>query len=106
VAGKADAFNWYNKDTADNLVAAQSWTRYDALIAIPRLSEQFARRDLHLTFFVPGWVIVKYPAQISCRDRLLSAASAIYIAQAVQKADPASQPPEIWRISVQGRGPR
>ena len=23
------AFNWYNKDTADTLVAAQSWTRYD-----------------------------------------------------------------------------
>ena len=37
------AFNWYNKDTADNLVAAQSWTRYDPLIAIPRLVEQFAR---------------------------------------------------------------
>ena len=35
------AFNWYNKDTADNLVAAQSWTRYDPLIAIPRLVEQF-----------------------------------------------------------------
>ena len=58
------AFNWYNKDTADNLVAAQSWTRYDPLIAIPRLVEQFARRDLRLTFFVPGWVIEKYPAQI------------------------------------------
>jgi hypothetical protein len=33
------AFNWYNKDTADTLVAAQSWTRYDPLIAIPRLVE-------------------------------------------------------------------
>jgi len=58
------AFNWYNKDTADNLVASQSWTRYDPLIAIPRLVEQFARRELRLTFFVPGWVIEKYPAQI------------------------------------------
>ena len=58
------AFNWYNKDTADTLVAAQSWTRYDPLIAIPRLVEQFARRELRLTFFVPGWVIEKYPAQI------------------------------------------
>ena len=58
------AFNWYNKETADNLVAAQSWTRYDPLIAIPRLVEQFARLGLHLTFFVPGWVIEKYPAQI------------------------------------------
>ena len=58
------AFNWYNQETADNLVAAQSWTRYDPLIAIPRLVEQFARRDLRLTFFVPGWVMEKYPAQI------------------------------------------
>ena len=31
------AFNWYYKETADNLVAAPSWTRYDPLIAIPRL---------------------------------------------------------------------
>ena len=52
------------KETADNLVAAQSWTRYDPLIAIPCFVEQFARLDLHLTFFVPGWVIEKYPAQI------------------------------------------
>ena len=65
------AFNWYNKDTADNLVAAQSWTRYDPLIAIPRLVEQFARLDLRLTFFVPGWVIEKYPVQI---DLLLKTA--------------------------------
>src|SRR6516162_2418846 len=43
----------YNKETADNLVAAQSWTRYDPLIAIPCLSSRFARLDLHLTFFVP-----------------------------------------------------
>jgi len=42
------AFNWYNQDTADNLVAAQSWTRYDPLVAIPRLVDQFARRDLRL----------------------------------------------------------
>ncbi len=40
------ACNWYNQDTADNLVAAQPWTRYDPLIAIPRLVEQFARLDL------------------------------------------------------------
>ena len=33
------AFNRYDKDIADNLVAAQSWTRYDPLIAIPRLVE-------------------------------------------------------------------
>jgi len=33
------AFNRYDKDIADNLVAAQSWTRYDPQIAIPRLVE-------------------------------------------------------------------
>jgi peptidoglycan/xylan/chitin deacetylase (PgdA/CDA1 family) len=54
----------YNQKTADNLVAAQSWVRYDPLIAIPRLVEQFARLGLRQTFFVPGWVIEKYPAQI------------------------------------------
>jgi hypothetical protein len=58
------AFNWYNKETADTLVAAQSGTRYDPLIAIPRLVKQFASRELRLTFFVPGWVVEKYPAQI------------------------------------------
>jgi hypothetical protein len=58
------AFNWYNQETADNLVAAQSWVRYDPLIAIPRLVEQFARLGLRQTFFVPGWVIEKYPTQI------------------------------------------
>lgn len=31
-------FNWYNKVTADNLVAAQSWTRYNPLIATPGLT--------------------------------------------------------------------
>jgi peptidoglycan/xylan/chitin deacetylase (PgdA/CDA1 family) len=34
------------------------------LIAIPRLIEQFARRELRRTFFVPYWVIEEYPAQI------------------------------------------
>lgn len=58
------AFNWYNRDTADTLVATQSWVRYDPLIAIPRLVEQFARLELRQTFFVPGWVIEKYPVQI------------------------------------------
>lgn len=58
------AFHWYNQEGGDNLVATQQWVRYDPLIAIPRLIEQFARRQMRLTFFVPGWVIEKYPAQI------------------------------------------
>jgi peptidoglycan-N-acetylglucosamine deacetylase len=56
--------NWYNRESADNLVATQSYVRYDPLIAIPRLVEQFARIDMRQTFFVPGWCIEKYPAQI------------------------------------------
>ena len=58
------AFNWYNRDTADNLLATQSYCRYDPLIAIPRLVERFARIEMRQTFFVPGWCIEKYPAQI------------------------------------------
>ena len=58
------AFNWYNRDTADTLLATQSWVRYDPLIAIPRLVEHFARLEMRQTFFVPGWCIEKYPAQI------------------------------------------
>jgi len=30
----------------------------------PVLCREFARLDLHLTFFVPAWVIEKYPMQI------------------------------------------
>jgi peptidoglycan/xylan/chitin deacetylase (PgdA/CDA1 family) len=58
------AFNWYNRDTADNLLATQSWVRYDPLIAIPRLVKQFAQLEMRQTFFVPGWCIEKYPAQV------------------------------------------
>jgi peptidoglycan/xylan/chitin deacetylase (PgdA/CDA1 family) len=62
--GRRRRFNWYNQEIADNLVAAQCWTRYDPLIAIPRLVDQFKHRDLKLTFFVRGWVIEKSPPQI------------------------------------------
>lgn len=56
--------NWYNRDTADTLVATQSYVRYGPLIAVPRLVEHFARLELRQTFFVPGWCIEKYPAQV------------------------------------------
>ena len=52
--GRRQCVHLYNNETADTLVAAQSWTRYDPLIAIPQLVEQFASRELRLTFFVPG----------------------------------------------------
>ncbi len=56
--------NWYNRETADNLIATQSYVRYDPLIAIPRIAAQLARLDMRQTFFVPGWCIEKYPAEI------------------------------------------
>lgn len=58
------SLNWYNPDTAERLVATQSYVRYDPLIAIPRLVEQFARIGMRQTFFVPGWCIERYPKQI------------------------------------------
>jgi peptidoglycan/xylan/chitin deacetylase (PgdA/CDA1 family) len=56
--------NWYNRDNADNLLASLSYVRYDPLIAIPRIADQLARLEMTQTFFVPGWCIEKYPAQI------------------------------------------
>ncbi|HLI10798.1 MAG TPA: polysaccharide deacetylase [Alphaproteobacteria bacterium] len=56
--------NWYNRDTADNLIASQSYVRYGPLIAVPRIAEELARIEMRQTFFVPGWCIEKYPAQV------------------------------------------
>ena len=56
--------NYYNQDKADNLVASQSQTRYDPLIAVPRLVKLLRRLDMKQTFFIPGWCIEKYPAAV------------------------------------------
>ena len=37
--------NYYNQDKADNLVASQSQTRYDPLIAVPRLVKLLRKGD-------------------------------------------------------------
>lgn len=50
--------------TADNLVATQSFVRYGPSIAVPRLVEIFRELEMRLTFFVPGWVIERYPSTI------------------------------------------
>jgi peptidoglycan/xylan/chitin deacetylase (PgdA/CDA1 family) len=56
--------NYYNRDKADNLVASQSQTRYDPLIAVPRLARLLRRLEMRQTFFFPGWCIEKYPAAV------------------------------------------
>lgn len=56
--------NYYNPDRADTLVASQSYARYDPLIAIPRLMRAFRDLELNLTYFVPGWVIERYPQAV------------------------------------------
>src|SRR5437899_12764478 len=56
--------NYYNRDNADTLVAAHSQTRYDPLIAVPRLVRLLKRLGMRQTFFLPGWCIEKYPAAV------------------------------------------
>ena len=56
--------NYYNKESADNLVASQSQTRYDPLIAVPRLVKLLKRLEMRQTFFIPGWCIDKYPGAV------------------------------------------
>jgi peptidoglycan/xylan/chitin deacetylase (PgdA/CDA1 family) len=53
-----------HKDAADNLVATQSFVRYGPAIAVPRLIELFRKLEMRLTFFIPGWVIERYPAAV------------------------------------------
>ncbi|MGH7071904.1 MAG: polysaccharide deacetylase family protein [Acetobacteraceae bacterium] len=56
--------NYVHPDSADTLVAAQSLVRYGPTIAVPRLIDVLKRLDLRQTFFVPGWVIERYPATV------------------------------------------
>ena len=56
--------NYRYPDTADNLVASQSQVRYGPTIAVPRLMEVLRRLELRQTFFVPGWVIERYPRSV------------------------------------------
>lgn len=56
--------NYYNPESADTLVASQSYARYDPLIATPRLARTFRDLEMALTFFVPGWVIERYPEAV------------------------------------------
>ncbi|HEX6793885.1 MAG TPA: polysaccharide deacetylase [Casimicrobiaceae bacterium] len=56
--------NYRYPDTADNLVASQSQVRFGPTVAMPRLIEVLRRLEMQQTFFVPGWVIDRYPAAV------------------------------------------
>lgn len=56
--------NYRHPDSADNLVATQSLVRYGPSIAVPRLMKVLKQLGMRQTFFVPGWVVERYPAAI------------------------------------------
>lgn len=50
-------------DRADNMIATNSWLRYDE-VAVPRLLELYRRYELRQTFFYPSWCMERYPALV------------------------------------------
>jgi peptidoglycan/xylan/chitin deacetylase (PgdA/CDA1 family) len=52
-------------DRADQLIATQSWLRYDR-IAVPRLVSIFKHFGIRQTFFFPAWCMEQYPAVVDC----------------------------------------
>lgn len=53
-----------HREKVADLVSTRSFLRYDAAIAVPRLVELLETLELRLTFFIPGWVIERYPATV------------------------------------------
>jgi peptidoglycan/xylan/chitin deacetylase (PgdA/CDA1 family) len=51
-------------DRLDEQLHALAQMRYDPLVAVPRLTKLFAGYDIPVSFFVPGWVIERYPAAV------------------------------------------
>ncbi|PLR78347.1 ribulose phosphate epimerase [Bacillus sp. V3-13] len=47
-------------DTADTRISTMSWLKYDE-IAIPRILGMYKKYNLKQTFFIPAWVIERYP---------------------------------------------
>lgn len=56
--------NFRYPETADTLVASQSQVRFGPTVAVPRLVEVLRQLEMRQTFFVPGWVIERYPDAI------------------------------------------
>ena len=53
-----------HRERTGDLVSTRTFLRYGPNIAIPRLVKMLKSLELQLTFFVPGWVIERYPATI------------------------------------------
>ena len=45
---------------------ALTYMRYDPLVAVPRLVDLFNDAGVPVSYFVPGWVIERYPAAVEC----------------------------------------
>jgi peptidoglycan-N-acetylglucosamine deacetylase len=48
-------------DDAGNYLSVQSFLRYGAQVAVPRICRVFRELGLRQTFFVPGWCVERYP---------------------------------------------
>jgi peptidoglycan-N-acetylglucosamine deacetylase len=53
-----------HREATHKRMAARTLVRYDANVAVPRLMEVFKALNIQQTFFVPGWVIDRYPATV------------------------------------------
>lgn len=53
-----------HREKITDLVSTRSLLRYDSTVGVPRLVKLFRDVELRLTFFVPGWVIERYPHTI------------------------------------------
>ena len=51
-------------DSVDDQLHALTYMRYDPVVGVPRLVDLFAQFDIPVTYFVPGWVIERYPAAV------------------------------------------
>jgi peptidoglycan/xylan/chitin deacetylase (PgdA/CDA1 family) len=49
----------------DQQLHALAQMRYDPLVAVPRLTKLFAAYNIPVSFFVPGWVIERYPGAVA-----------------------------------------
>ncbi|GGE15481.1 polysaccharide deacetylase [Primorskyibacter flagellatus] len=48
----------------DTYVSTTSYLRYGPEVSLPRILKIYAHYGLTQTFFVPGWIVERYPAQI------------------------------------------
>ncbi len=51
-------------EDADNRLHSLAIARFGPQVGVPRLIDVFKRHDVPVTWFVPGWVIERYPAAV------------------------------------------